>query len=60
MRNKNTCVRLMDKLDGKLQSLKFILSRPNADIKEFKDTINECKDIVEETKSFLNREQESL
>ena len=60
MKNKNTCIRLMDKLDGKLQTLKFILSRPKADLQEFKDAINECKDIVQETKSFLDREQESM
>jgi hypothetical protein len=60
MRNKNTCIRLMDKLDGKLQTLKFILSRPNANIQEFKDVIDECKSIIDETKSFLNREQEII
>jgi len=60
MRNKNTCMRLMDKLDGRFQQLKFILSRPNADTKEFTDIINECKEIVEETKSFLDREQETI
>ena len=60
MRNKSTCVRLMDKLENKLQTLKFILSRPNANIQEFKDVIEECKDIVGETKSFLDREQETV
>ena len=48
MRNKETCIRLMDKLEGKLQTLRFILSRPNSDIKEFTNTINESKDIVQE------------
>ncbi len=60
MRNKETCIRLMDKLEGKLQTLRFILSRPNSDIKEFTNTINESKDIVQEVKSFLNREQETM
>lgn len=60
MRNKNTCIRLMDKLDGKLQTLKFILSRPNSNLQEFKDVISECKNIVQETKSFLDREQETI
>ena len=60
MRNKNTCIRLMDKLEGKLQTLKFILSRPNANIQEFTKEINESKDIVEEVKSFLDREQETI
>ena len=60
MKNKNTCIRLMDKLESKLQTLKFILSRPNANVQEFKDVIEECKDMVEETKSFLDREQETI
>ena len=60
MRNKNTCIRLMDKLDGKLQTLKFILSRPNANIQEFNNVIDECKSIIDETKSFLDREQDTM
>jgi len=60
MRNKNTCIRLMDKLDGKLQTLKFILSRPNANIQEFNDVIDESKDLIQEVKSFIDREQETM
>jgi len=60
MRNKETCVRLMDKLEGKLQTLLFILSRPNADDKEFSNVINESKEIVQEVKSFIDREQETM
>ena len=60
MRNKETCVRLMDKLEGKLQTLLFILSRPNADAKEFSDVISESKEIVQEVKSFIDREQETM
>ena len=58
MRNKNTCIRLMDKLEGKLQTLKFILSRPNANIQEFKDVIEESKDLVQDVMSFLEKEQD--
>jgi len=46
MRNKNTCIRLMDKLDGKLQ--------------EFKDVIDESKDLTQEVKSLLDREQDTI
>jgi hypothetical protein len=60
MRNKNTCIRLMDKLEGKLQTLKFILSRPNANIQEFKDVINDSKDLIQEVKSLLDREQDTI
>tara|TARA_B100000497_G_scaffold111182_1_gene131100 strand:- start:335 stop:481 length:147 start_codon:yes stop_codon:yes gene_type:complete len=48
----------MDKLDGKLQTLKFILSRPNANIQEFKDVIEESKDLVQDVMSFLEKEQD--
>tara|TARA_R100001591_G_scaffold65348_1_gene74939 strand:+ start:82 stop:264 length:183 start_codon:yes stop_codon:yes gene_type:complete len=60
MRNKETCIRLMDKLESKLQTLLFILNRPNADAKEFKEIINESKEIINETKSFIDREQETM
>ncbi len=60
MRDKETCIRLMDKLEVKLQTLRFILSRPNSNSKEFSDEISESKDIVQEVKSFLEREQETI
>ena len=60
MRNKETCIRLMDKLDGKLQTLLFILSRPNADANEFSNVINQSKEIVQELRSFIDREQETM
>jgi len=60
MRNKNNCIRLMDKLEIKLQTLSFILSRPNADVLEFKKVIDESKDLIQEVKSFMDREQETM
>jgi len=60
MRNKNSCIRLMDKLEGKLQTLNFILSRPNADVLEFKNIIRESKDLIQEVKSLLDREQDTI
>ena len=60
MRNKETCIKLMEKLDGRMQNLLFILSRPNADAKEFSDIINDSKEIIQEVKSFINREQETI
>ena len=50
----------MDKLEGRMQNLLFILSRPNADAKEFSDIINDSKEIIQEVKSFINREQETI
>lgn len=60
MRNKETCIRLIDKLEGKLQTLLFILSRPGADANEFKNEINESKEIIQNLKSFVDREQQSM
>ena len=47
MRNKETCIRLIEKLEGKLQTLLFLLSRPNADIKEFRDVIIDFKEEMD-------------
>ncbi len=58
MRNKTTCIRLMEKLEGKLQTLKFILSRPNANLSEFTNVIEESKDLVQDVMSFLEKEQD--
>ena len=60
MRNKETCIRLIDKIEIKLQSLLSILGRPNADAKAFSDIIKESKDIVQDLKSFIDREQETM
>ena len=60
MRNKNNCMRLMEKLEAKLQTLNFILSRPNADANEFKKVIDESKDLIQDVKSFIDREQETM
>jgi|TARA_Y100000034_G_scaffold64607_1_gene78156 hypothetical protein len=60
MRNKETCVRLLEKMEGKLQTLLFILSRPNANSKEFTDIINDSKDIIEDLKRYIDREQETM
>ena len=60
MRNKETCIRLIEKLEGKLQTLLFILSRPNADIKEFRDVILDSKEEIANLKRFIEREQETM
>ena len=60
MRNKETCIRLIEKLEGKLQTLLFILSRPGADVKEFTTQINESKELIQDLKSFIDREQNTL
>jgi len=60
MRNKETCVRLIEKLEGKLQTLLFILSRPGAYANEFTNEINQSKEILQDLKSFIDREQETM
>ena len=60
MRNKETCIRLMDKLDGKLQTLLFILSRPNADANEFRSVIEEIEDTSSNMRRFIEREEQTM
>ena len=60
MRNKETCIKLIEKLEGKLQTLLFILSRPGADVGEFTTQINKSKELIQDLKSFIDREQDTL
>ncbi len=60
MRNKETCIKLIEKLEGKLQTLLFILSRPGADAKEFINEINQSKETLQDLKSFIDREKETM
>lgn len=60
MRQKNTCIRLVDKLDGDFKTLLYILSRPNADSKEFKDVIEKLQDTSSNLRRFIEREQETM
>tara|TARA_R100000734_G_C3222858_1_gene33709 strand:+ start:55 stop:237 length:183 start_codon:yes stop_codon:yes gene_type:complete len=60
MRNKETCIKLIDKLDGKLKTLLFILSRPNADANEFRSVIEEIEDTSSNMRRFIEREEQTM
>tara|TARA_R110000787_G_scaffold39445_1_gene98836 strand:- start:1 stop:183 length:183 start_codon:yes stop_codon:yes gene_type:complete len=60
MRQKNTCVRLVDSIDGNLKTLLYILNRPNAHADEFKKVIDEIKETSSNLRRFLERETEEV
>ena len=60
MRQKNTCVRLVDSIDGNLKTLLYILNRPNANADEFKKVIDEIKETSSNLRRFLERETEEV
>jgi|TARA_B110000238_G_scaffold171825_1_gene189959 hypothetical protein len=60
MRQKNTCIKLIDNLDGKLKTLLFILSRPNANAEEFKKVIGEMGETSSNLRRFIERENETM
>lgn len=60
MRQKNTCVRLVDSIDGKLKTLLYILNRPNANADEFKKVIDEIKETSSNLRRFIEREEETM
>ena len=60
MRQKNTCIKLIDNLDGKLKTLLFILSRPNANSEEFKKVIGEMGETSSNLRRFIERENETM
>ena len=60
MKQKNTCVRLVDSIDGNLKTLLYILNRPNANADEFKKVIDEIKETSSNLRRFLERETEEV
>ncbi len=60
MRQKNTCVRLVDSIDGNLKTLLYILNRPNANADEFKKVIDEIKETSSNLRRFIEREEETM
>tara|TARA_R110000782_G_scaffold265630_1_gene359540 strand:+ start:461 stop:643 length:183 start_codon:yes stop_codon:yes gene_type:complete len=60
MRNKNTCIKLVDKLDGDFKTLLYVLSRPNADANEFRKVIEKLQDTSSNLRRFIEREQETM
>jgi hypothetical protein len=60
MRQKNTCVRLVDSIDGNLKTLLYILNRPNANADEFKKVIDEIKETSSNLRRFIERETEEV
>ena len=60
MRQKNTCVRLVDSIDGNLKTLLYILNRPSANADEFKKVIDEIKETSSNLRRFLERETEEV
>ena len=60
MRQKNTCIKLIDNLDGKFKTLLFILSRPNANAEEFKKVIGEMGETSSNLRRFIERENETM
>ena len=51
---------MVEKLDGDFKTLLFILSRPNADIKDFRDVIKRLQDTSSNLMRFIEREEETL
>ena len=60
MRQKNTCIKLVDSIDGNLKTLLYILNRPNANADEFKKVIDEIKETSSNLRRFLERETEEV
>ena len=60
MRNKETVIRLCEKIEGLQQQLLFILKRPNASADEFREIIEKTKEEVTNIRMYVDREQDTL
>ncbi len=54
MKNEDYVIGLLEKLEGKFSKLEFIVSRQEPLI-EYKKTINESREIIENVKSAIYR-----
>lgn len=59
MRNKELVDKRFQQIDSKLKTLEFQLSR-QTDVREFKATINETKELVENLRSIIEKETTPL
>lgn len=59
MKNRETILRRLEKLDGNLSKLNFLLSRDNSSREDFQDVINQSKELIDETKSFIDQEPQT-
>lgn len=59
MRNKELIDKRFDQIDHKLKTLEFLLSRQSS-TQDFKNTINETKELVENLKSMIEKETSPL
>jgi|TARA_R110000803_G_scaffold138364_1_gene205204 hypothetical protein len=59
MKNADLVERRFTQIDGKIKTLKFLLSRDSSK-KEFTSVINELDELVVELKSMIDRENNAL
>lgn len=60
MRNQELVDKRFMQIEGKLKNLKFLLTRPETKSSEFKKTIEDTEELVNDLKSILERDSTPL
>ena len=56
MRNKELVNRKLEQLDGQMQVIKVMATRPTTTIKDIHDSVAKCENLISEVKSMVDRE----
>jgi hypothetical protein len=56
MRNKELVNRKLEQLDGQMQVIKVMATRPTTTIQDIHDSVIKCENLISEVKSMVDRE----
>lgn len=56
MRNKELVNRKLEQLDGQLQVIKVMSTRPTTTINEIHESVSKCEELISSIKSMVDRE----
>ena len=59
MRNKELVDKRFSQIEGKIKTLKFLISRQSP-VQQFKDELNQLEEIVDDLKSLVERDSTPL
>jgi hypothetical protein len=56
MRNKELVNRKLEQLDGQMQVIKVMATRPTTTVEDIHNSVTKCENLISEVKSMVDRE----
>lgn len=56
MRNKDLVNKKLEQIDGQLQLMKVLITRPTTTLEEMNESIKKCEDLSKDIQSMVSRE----